>query len=96
MFDPNSPAELFADTAIAVATLFFISGAILLVNQALTIGLITNIPATAIQTPVYNAGLSMHTFNIIYPNIQIKAPAIAWKALSFLRSDEYAAPTIYL
>lgn len=77
MFDPKRPAELFAETAMAVATPFFMSGAMLLVNQALTIGLMTKMPATAIQTPVYNSGLFVHTVKMIYPIIQMHAPAMA-------------------
>lgn len=88
MLEPKSPAELFADTAIAVAIPFFMSGEILLVSHALTIGLITKIPATAMQTPVYNTGLSVLIVNIMYPIIQIDAPAIAWNARSFRLSEE--------
>jgi hypothetical protein len=55
MWDPSKPAELLAETAMAVATLFFMLGAMLLVSQALTTGLMTNIPETAMQTATYNA-----------------------------------------
>jgi hypothetical protein len=54
MCDPSSPAELFAETAIAVETLFFMLGAMLLVSHAFTTGLITKMPDTAMQTATYN------------------------------------------
>lgn len=44
------PDALFAETAMAAAMLLFISGAMLLISQALTTGLTTKMPDTAMQT----------------------------------------------
>jgi hypothetical protein len=61
----------------AVATLFFISGAMLLVSQAFTIGLLTKTPDTATQTPAYRKERLTKDSKRMYPIRQIRAPAMA-------------------